>query len=487
MKNKFILLLIVAFLISTDLFAKPGSSSGRSSGFGSRSYSSGSSYKSSGSIFRSSNTIFSNKKPSGSNTVSTPFKFGSKTKSSTVSTNSKLFDTFKSKYSSASAPPKHVMASDLNKIFNRDYRKNRRTQYYSGYRAPAYATTYVQTHSNYGMWDAMMMWSILDNMGDRRMYYNHMDDPEFRQWRTDADALCSQGNTEVCNKLASLDKEVKDLTAKGIKKQAGYITEGVDPNIYISDSVKLDNLSEIKICTGTSTSDYTRFAGILAKATSLKVKNVQTSGSIDNLYKLSTGECDMAFTQSDALTSSELVKFMQLETKEDAMLICNKNSGVQELSDLSPKTKIYIGSDQTGSLFTFNNLKAHNVSELGKAVPDTTKPTIAAADSVNNEDNTCLFTVTTYKTRYVQLLNDSNKSVFVPIDAEQSGYERVRMDWTKYSNLVQSNHNGWWDKGSFTPAVYPVLVTTSKWIEQNPVIYYDVLTINKDYLNKEMQ
>jgi TRAP-type uncharacterized transport system substrate-binding protein len=219
----------------------------------------------------------------------------------------------------------------------------------------------------------------------------------------------------------------------------------------------------------------------------LKVKTVATNGSIDNLYKLSTGVCDMAFTQSDALTSKELVTFLQLETKEDAMLICNKKSGVKELDDLTDKQKIYVGSDQTGSLFTFNNLLTKEVSELSKAKLDTSKPTIAAADAVNSEENSCLFSVTTYRSQYIKLLNEKNNALFVPIDAEQTGYQPVRMDWTDYKNLVQGNHNGWFDGGSMTPAVYPVLVTTASWIEQNPVIYYDVLVINKDYLNKELK
>ncbi|MCX7336134.1 MAG: TRAP transporter substrate-binding protein, partial [Hyphomicrobiales bacterium] len=57
-----------------------------------------------------------------------------------------------------------------------------------------------------------------------------------------------------------------------------------------------------RLCTGSESGNYFRAGHMLkSKAGGLKIEVVPTQGSLDNLDKLSAGQCDGAFVQSDAL------------------------------------------------------------------------------------------------------------------------------------------------------------------------------------------
>jgi len=325
-----------------------------------------------------------------------------------------------------------------------------------------------------------------------------MNEPSFQSWRSDANQLCAQGNQEVCNKLKDLDKEVASLKASGVKQDSTYITEGVDPGIYLSDNIKYDDIGEIKICTGTVTSDYSRFATQLATATKLKIKNVYSNGSLDNLTKLARGECDMAFTQEDAMSASnDLVKVFSLDKPEQTMLICNDGSDVKTVADLSDKHTIYIGNDQSGSHYTYDELVIKKVGGFGKTKVDDTKPVIAAANIVSEKDNknSCLFTVDTFDAPFVRQMAETKSAYFVAFDTDVvNGYVRSYIDDNAlndvYKNLTQDKYKSWaafWNKGTPVLSVPPVLVTTSSWSQNNPIVLYDIIELNKNFLKKELQ
>lgn len=467
---KKIVLFIVLCVLSSAIFAKGG-------GFGSTSF------RSSGSSSGARVAIGSPKvafKPS--------FKFGSTTASANKAP-STLFAKFKETNTNI-APNKRIVAGDLNKMFDRTYRTNRRASYYSGYTAPSYAQPMIAQHSSYGAFDALMMWSILDNMGDRKMYYNHQNDQGFQQWRADANQLCVNGNTDVCNKLEELDKDVNDLKAAGNKQDPTYITDGVDPGIYIADGVSAKEMGEIKICTGTQSSDYTRFALKLADSTKLNIKTVVTNGSIDNLTKMAQGSCDMAFAQEDALGSKDLVTVLDFDIKEQAILLCNTKSNIKTVKDLTDKNKIYVGSDQTGSLFTYNALINNKVGGIDKALLDTSKAAIMASVTIESEDNSCLFVVDTADAPYIKQMAVSGKTKIVAFNDKVDGYSQSYVDDDLYKSLTNDKYASWlglWSKGTPVLTVKPLLVTTSRWVQDNPAILYDVLMINKQFLKKDIK
>lgn len=471
--KKIWLVLLTFTILSSQAYSK-GSTSSRPSSFGgsrsSSSFSGGS--KSSSSISKSTSSI---SKPPSFSTITLP-----------SNKSAKLYETFTKKDTQVFAPSKKVISSDINKIFNRNYRTQRKQEYYSGYTPqPIYMNS---APSNYGIWDAMLMWSILDNVGDRQMYYHHHDEPEMQRWRSDAQKLCDQGNTDVCTKLNDLEQEVALQKSKGIKQDISYVTPGVDPNIYSTTNVDVNSLPEVKICTGTLSSDYSRFSNQIAANTKLKIKNVLTNGSIDNLQKLAKGECDFAIAQNDTIVSDQLVKSIEFDTQEYALLICHKDSNISTIEELSNKNTIFVGSDQGGSQFTLSQLIS-KIGSLQLVAINSSKPIIEA--SSNLDKSSCIFTTDTLNAPYVKNLDKENNYRIIPIENIQiDTYKKSVIERNTYENLTKRVKKHWWNfekQNLETLAVTPILVTTKQWIEINPSIYYDVILLNRNFLKQDVK
>lgn len=156
-------------------------------------------------------------------------------KGATGNSASQMFDKFKQ----TNTPSSTVKIPNTSRPTYSSY--NRRT-YYNGYKptySPRYRETVYVNHSNgYGIWDLMMFNAIMDNHGDRQMYYHHQNDQAFRDWRTDADKACVAGDVDVCTKLKDLDREMAEYKAKGVQPNTNYITPGVDPSVYKTTPVK---------------------------------------------------------------------------------------------------------------------------------------------------------------------------------------------------------------------------------------------------------
>ena len=108
----------------------------------------------------------------------------------------------------------------------------------SGYSPPVYI---YSSYPRFGMWDAMFMWFMLDNITKphyAQMYHNHQNDPGFQQWRKEAEKLSGE-NQELKQKLATLDQEVSKL--KGELVDPTYIPPGVDTDLLMDKSA-LDSL-----------------------------------------------------------------------------------------------------------------------------------------------------------------------------------------------------------------------------------------------------
>lgn len=416
----------------------------------------------------------------GSRSVSSPSRISSPNISKPVVNVSRPVsvknETLFAKFKSNNTAPVQPRPASVDGIFNKSYRADRKREYYSGYTpAPVYKTVIVQ-HPNYGVFDAMLMWSMLDNMSDRKMYYNHQNEPAFQQWRTDADQLCRQGNLDICAKLSSLDDEVNDLKKQGITQDRTYITPDIDPNIYTTDGVNVKDLGEIKICTGSVNSDYTRFASSIGDKTKLTIKYISSNGSIDNLDKLSKGYCDLAFTQSDTLSNPELQRLLTLDTKEVAMLVCSRAKTVSELTDT---TTIYVGSDQTGSQFTLNKLNLKGFVRNDMPIGD-------AAAKLDSTKDSCLFAVDTWNAPFIKQLDNKKEFHLVPI-LNTSGYQPVILDQGHYDTLTQNTYKGWFSGGTDTVAVSPVLVTTKSWMDANQTVVYDILISDKKDLQSTVK
>jgi len=104
-----------------------------------------------------------------------------------------------------------------------------RTTYYSSYHPPVYV---YNCPPRYGVWDAMFMWMMLDNMNST-MYYNHRNDMEYQQWRADANRQ-AQDNAELRAKLAAMDQQVQALKAANTPVDPAYMPPNVNPAVAMS-------------------------------------------------------------------------------------------------------------------------------------------------------------------------------------------------------------------------------------------------------------
>ncbi len=116
--------------------------------------------------------------------------------------------------------------------YNPDTYVERRGTFYrsSGYSPPVYI---YRSYPRFGMWDAMFMWFMLDNITKphyAQMYHNHQNDPGFRQWREEAEKLSGE-NQELKQKLGTLDQEVAKL--KGQPVDPTYSPPGVDTDLLM--------------------------------------------------------------------------------------------------------------------------------------------------------------------------------------------------------------------------------------------------------------
>lgn len=389
----------------------------------------------------------------------------------------KLFESFKARNTKPT-----LNKADIDNMFKPDYRRNMKREYYSGYSARQYSRGYedaMASHStNYGFWDGVMFKTFLDGSGDRRMYYNHQNDREFVAWRNDANEACKNGDQQVCDDLKDLDNDIKQYQSK--KPDPTYVTDGIDTGVYLKDTIDVSQFKTLRICTGSLSSDYDRFSKELEKITRLKVETVASQGSIDNAKKLASAECDLAFIQDDVY-SPDLTKLATLPESEVGFLACHKKGNVKTLSDA--KT-VYVGSDQTGSQFTFTKLTDKH--------PVVDGTTLQFINNHENDVNACLFAVSTANFTVFQQLDTLNNFTLVPIDGKHN-YAKTILKSSHYKNLTDKrfigffhNDNGWFaPSGTPTIDIKTILVTTKSWMADNAQLG-ELLLLNRDELQKAL-
>lgn len=135
-----------------------------------------------------------------------------------------------------------------------------------------------------------------------------------------------------------------------------------------------------KLCTGTDSGNYFKAGHLVkSKASSVYVEVINTQGSLDNLDRLTRGECDGAFVQSDALLvfSGKNAKALSAVERngilyqEHAHLLCNRKSGVDRVTDLTSKHTIAVGPDGSGARTTWDSFVMADKKRYGPVNIDT--------------------------------------------------------------------------------------------------------------------
>jgi TRAP-type uncharacterized transport system substrate-binding protein len=120
---------------------------------------------------------------------------------------------------------------------------------------------------------------------------------------------------------------------------------------------------KFRLCTGNDQLNYYKAGQYLKVAsTTVPVEVIATKGSLDNLDKLSNGQCDGAFVQSDAMlvySSKNAKAISSMERagvlyQEQAHMICNRKVGFSRMVDMNKSHTVAIGPDGSGARTTWD-------------------------------------------------------------------------------------------------------------------------------------
>lgn len=119
-----------------------------------------------------------------------------------------------------------------------------------------------------------------------------------------------------------------------------------------------------RLCTGGEAGNYFKAGHILkSKVSNIKIEVIPTQGSLDNLDKVTKGECDGAFVQSDALLvfsnrnaqALSAVERSGVLYEEHAHLLCNRKANIDRVTDLNKNHTIAVGPEGSGARTTWDS------------------------------------------------------------------------------------------------------------------------------------
>lgn len=251
----------------------------------------------------------------------------------------------------------------------------------------------------------------------------------------------------------------------------------------------------LRVCTGSPNLKYYRTAGLLAEQLRgvLNLDIQPSNGSLDNLHKLSSEECDAALVQSDAFyvfSDTTPNASLRLENvgpiyQEYAQLLCNRDSPIWKITDLQnyPETKVAIGPVGSGTATTWYAL-TNKSKEYNKVNTIPLSGDLALTRIIGGRDAQCLLVVSGLNTDFMKKANDlgAGKLHLVPFDDKAFGkikdstnknlYEYEDIPSGTYPNL----QDGFFSSSVSTIAVKAEFVITTSWYEINQEKYGDLST-----------
>ena len=377
----------------------------------------------------------------------------------------------------------------------------RRDNYYgaTGWSPPAYV---YRSSPSFGVWDALMWWMILDNLGNRQYSsaaYHHADDPGYRQWRQEADRL-AQDNQELKAKLARLDAEVKQQESEGLARDAAYLPPGMPPEVALASSVlakKEPVKPKLRFATGQKGGNYDKFSHLLqteAAKVNIEVELIGTAGAMENLQKLLANNADAALVQSDVLALKQkkfpgqsLISEQAPMYRETVQLVANRGSGIKSIKDVDPqKHVIFIGPEDSGTAITWEGLCLQD-EHYGK-IPVKHADYTTALKEVETNPNALMMIVSGFRSDYLQqaeqFAKETGKLRLVAVDDwdfndKQDEHGNSIYSFVKIpSNTYPSLQKGWiWGRKVETLAVMAVLVLRDDWVKRYGANALDALSL----------
>lgn len=340
-------------------------------------------------------------------------------------------------------------------------------------------------YSSMGMWDALALSWMFDHQQAQlaAMMYNRPDDAGLQQYRNEL-AKQAETNAELKAKLAALDATVSGQ--KG-PRNAAYVPEGVDPSVLVAPEALDATKPVLRLCTGRPDGNYYYVGNEIAgNSDDITVQVVQTEGSFDNLSKLGT-ECDAALVQRDAywvyaddkgLKGSLPWDRVWSPYDEYGLLACTTKSGIEDLSQLTAKNTVYIGTEGSGSYMTWHSWISETPS-YAKVRAVTEGGNTAAAKLLNGEGD-CMLYVSGLNSPFMRDVSTRYGSKLVLASIKSSGlkavkdpagdemYRFVSFPSSVYPNLKQTSSGCSFFK---TVVVSADLVVSQAWKSTNAKVY----------------
>jgi TRAP-type uncharacterized transport system substrate-binding protein len=159
---------------------------------------------------------------------------------------------------------------------------------------------------------------------------------------------------------------------------------------------------KFRLCTGNAKLNYFA-AGQHLKRHAAGVEVIESKGSLDNLDKVTAGECDGAFVQSDALLvyssrNAKAISALQragVLYQEQANLVCNRKAYTSaRMVDLNSNFTVAIGPEGSGANTTWAAFVAADKARYGKVRTSDLTGTLALSAVNDGSEVQCALIVT---------------------------------------------------------------------------------------------
>lgn len=253
---------------------------------------------------------------------------------------------------------------------------------------------------------------------------------------------------------------------------------------------------QFRLCTGGEAGNYFKAGHLLKKAsTGTAVDVVSTQGSIDNLDRISKGECDGGFVQSDALlvySNKNARAISGLERagvlyQEQVHLVCNRAAKLDRIVDLGKGHTIAVGPEGSGARTTWDAFVLADKKRYAPVNIDTRAGVRALSAVADGSQVQCLLWVGAIGSSYLKadaqqhgdrLILVSSKDRDMPGAAKdgrgQPVYSYGEIPSGTYPR-IQPSGALYGTKALDTTAVEAVFVASTSWIEKNEKAYDGIL------------
>jgi len=252
---------------------------------------------------------------------------------------------------------------------------------------------------------------------------------------------------------------------------------------------------KFRLCTGNSQLNYFKAGHILKKQTdSVWVDVIESKGSIDNLDKISAGECDGGFVQSDAMlvySSKNATAISGMERagilyREQVHMLCNRKADLGRMVNLTKDHTVAIGPDGSGGATTWAGFVMADKKRYGPVNVDTRSGQRALAAVADGSQITCMMVVTALGSALMkndaQLLGD--KLVLVGTDDRDMAHTKDARGKTIYEYgevpadtypKIQPSGSVYGTKSVGTVQLDAIFVASTTWINANESAYDKLL------------